>query len=65
MLQQGTLFCDEQLPQLMNLRLLSQPCYFTNTTTPSPSLGVFEEKLHVVLRDMALWVILVVGGWLD
>ena len=31
----------------------------------SLSLGVFEERLDVVLRDMVYWVILVVGGWLD
>jgi len=31
----------------------------------SPSLGVFKERLEVVLRDMAYWVMLVVGGWLD
>jgi len=31
----------------------------------SPSLGVFKERLDVVLRDMVQWVTLVVGGWLD
>ena len=28
----------------------------------SPSLGVFKERLDVVLRDMVQWV---TGGWLD
>ena len=31
----------------------------------SPSLGVFKERLDVVLRDTVQWVTLVVGGWLD
>uniref|UniRef100_A0A8B9I9M9 Uncharacterized protein n=1 Tax=Anser brachyrhynchus TaxID=132585 RepID=A0A8B9I9M9_9AVES len=31
----------------------------------SPSLGVFKERLDVVLRDMVQWVTLVGGGWLD
>ena len=30
----------------------------------SPSLGVFKERLDVVLKDMVQWVTLVVGGWL-
>ena len=28
----------------------------------SPSLGVFKERLDVVLGDMVWWVTLVVGG---
>ena len=31
----------------------------------SPSLGVFKERLDVVLGDMVQWVTLVVRGWLD
>ena len=31
----------------------------------SPSLEVFEKHGDVVLRDMALWAILMLGGQLD
>uniref|UniRef100_A0A8B9E9W4 TPD52 like 1 n=1 Tax=Anser cygnoides TaxID=8845 RepID=A0A8B9E9W4_ANSCY len=31
----------------------------------SPSLGVFKERLDVVLGDVVQWVTSVVGGWLD
>lgn len=31
----------------------------------SLSLGVFKERVDVVLRDVVYWAILVVGGWLD
>ena len=31
----------------------------------SPFLEVFKKCLDFVLRDMAQWEILVVGGWLD
>lgn len=28
-------------------------------------MGVFKEGLDMVLRDVILWLILVVGRWLD
>lgn len=28
-------------------------------------MGVFKERLGLVLRDMVLWVILMIGGWLE
>ena len=31
----------------------------------SLSLEVFQNHVDVALRDMVLWAILVVGGWLD
>lgn len=31
----------------------------------SLSMGVFKERLGLVLRDMVLWVILMIGGWLE
>ena len=31
----------------------------------APSLGVFKERLEVVLRNMVQWVTLVVGEQLD